>query len=125
MYLLLCLLGTSYSKADDGNSFTTALYGNGPGYQMVNNTRPDMNNTISSKFYGFNRFTLECRSEVSAYSLVAYSSTNSDLKIQTPHLVVICVTANTGTHERYMYFIQIINVLSLLKLFQMYDFLSL
>ncbi|XP_039505524.1 intestinal-type alkaline phosphatase [Pimephales promelas] len=42
------VLGTSYSKADDGNSFTTALYGNGPGYQMVNNTRPDMNNTISS-----------------------------------------------------------------------------
>ncbi|XP_056116501.1 intestinal-type alkaline phosphatase [Rhinichthys klamathensis goyatoka] len=42
------VLGTSYSKAEDGNSFTNALYGNGPGYQIANNTRPDMNSTVSS-----------------------------------------------------------------------------
>uniref|UniRef100_A0A673LM22 alkaline phosphatase n=1 Tax=Sinocyclocheilus rhinocerous TaxID=307959 RepID=A0A673LM22_9TELE len=41
-------LGVSYSKAEDGKSFTNALYGNGPGYQIVNVTRPDMNVTISS-----------------------------------------------------------------------------
>uniref|UniRef100_A0A672S376 alkaline phosphatase n=1 Tax=Sinocyclocheilus grahami TaxID=75366 RepID=A0A672S376_SINGR len=34
--------------AEDGKSFTNALYGNGPGYQIVNVTRPDMNVTISS-----------------------------------------------------------------------------
>ncbi|XP_077058521.1 intestinal-type alkaline phosphatase [Siphateles boraxobius] len=42
------VLGTSYSKAEDGKSFTNALYGNGPGYQIANDTRPDMNDTISS-----------------------------------------------------------------------------
>ncbi|CAM4653686.1 unnamed protein product [Leuciscus chuanchicus] len=42
------VLGTSYSKAEDGKSFTNALYGNGPGYQIANNTRPDMNSTVSS-----------------------------------------------------------------------------
>ncbi|XP_067272500.1 intestinal-type alkaline phosphatase [Pseudorasbora parva] len=42
------VLGTSYSKGEDGKSFTNALYGNGPGYQIANGTRPDMNNTISS-----------------------------------------------------------------------------
>lgn len=46
----LCLSGTSYSKGDDGKRFTNALYGNGPGYQIVNGTRPDMNDTVSSKF---------------------------------------------------------------------------
>ncbi|XP_048025874.1 intestinal-type alkaline phosphatase [Megalobrama amblycephala] len=40
------VLGTSYSKAEDGKSFTNALYGNGPGYPT--GTRPDMNDTISS-----------------------------------------------------------------------------
>uniref|UniRef100_A0A8C1CWW5 alkaline phosphatase n=1 Tax=Cyprinus carpio carpio TaxID=630221 RepID=A0A8C1CWW5_CYPCA len=34
--------------AEDGKSFTNALYGNGPGYQIVNGTRPDMNETIST-----------------------------------------------------------------------------
>uniref|UniRef100_A0A8C6Q5B1 alkaline phosphatase n=1 Tax=Nothobranchius furzeri TaxID=105023 RepID=A0A8C6Q5B1_NOTFU len=28
--------------------FTTAVYGNGPGYQIINGTRPDVNETISS-----------------------------------------------------------------------------
>ncbi|XP_042605190.1 intestinal-type alkaline phosphatase-like [Cyprinus carpio] len=42
------VLGVSYSKAEDGKSFTNALYGNGPGYQIVNGTRPDMNETIST-----------------------------------------------------------------------------
>lgn len=41
------VLGVSYSKAEDGKQFTTALYGNGPGYQIVNGTRPDVNETIS------------------------------------------------------------------------------
>uniref|UniRef100_A0A673LTL7 alkaline phosphatase n=1 Tax=Sinocyclocheilus rhinocerous TaxID=307959 RepID=A0A673LTL7_9TELE len=40
--------GVSYSKAEDGKSFTNALYGNGPGYQIANGTRPDMNATSSS-----------------------------------------------------------------------------
>ncbi|KAK7127175.1 hypothetical protein R3I94_018382 [Phoxinus phoxinus] len=42
------VLGTSYSTAEDGKSFTNALYGNGPGYQIANGTRPDMNATVSS-----------------------------------------------------------------------------
>ncbi|XP_052445281.1 intestinal-type alkaline phosphatase-like isoform X1 [Carassius gibelio] len=42
------VLGVSYSKAEDGKRFTNALYGNGPGYQIVSETRPDMNETISS-----------------------------------------------------------------------------
>ncbi|XP_016298199.1 intestinal-type alkaline phosphatase-like [Sinocyclocheilus anshuiensis] len=42
------VLGVSYSKAEDGKSFTNALYGNGPGYQIANGTRPDMNATNSS-----------------------------------------------------------------------------
>ncbi|XP_051549607.1 intestinal-type alkaline phosphatase [Myxocyprinus asiaticus] len=42
------VLGTSYSKALDGKHFTNALYGNGPGYQIVNGVRPDVNETVSS-----------------------------------------------------------------------------
>ncbi|XP_043087859.1 intestinal-type alkaline phosphatase [Puntigrus tetrazona] len=42
------VLGVSYSKAEDGKRFTNALYGNGPGYQIVNGTRPDTNANISS-----------------------------------------------------------------------------
>ncbi|XP_039985332.1 alkaline phosphatase-like [Xiphias gladius] len=42
------VLGVSRSKALDNKHFTTAVYGNGPGYQIANDTRPDMNNTISS-----------------------------------------------------------------------------
>uniref|UniRef100_A0A671KAJ7 alkaline phosphatase n=1 Tax=Sinocyclocheilus anshuiensis TaxID=1608454 RepID=A0A671KAJ7_9TELE len=38
----------SSMSSEDGKSFTNALYGNGPGYQIVNVTRPDMNVTISS-----------------------------------------------------------------------------
>lgn len=45
----------SRSKADDNKHFTTAVYGNGPGYQIVNGTRPDMNETVSCK----SRLTLE------------------------------------------------------------------
>lgn len=40
--------GVSSSKAEDGKRFTTALYGNGPGYR--NGTRPDVNETVSSKW---------------------------------------------------------------------------
>ncbi|XP_029003532.1 intestinal-type alkaline phosphatase [Betta splendens] len=42
------VLGVSRSLADDKKHFTTAVYGNGPGYQIVNGTRPDVNETISS-----------------------------------------------------------------------------
>ncbi|KAJ8278798.1 hypothetical protein COCON_G00058640 [Conger conger] len=43
------VLGFSRVTADDDKSFTTALYGNGPGYQILNGTRPDpvQNDTIT------------------------------------------------------------------------------
>nr|XP_020452491.1 alkaline phosphatase-like [Monopterus albus] len=40
------VLGVSRTLADDKKHFTTALYGNGPGY--VNGTRPDVNESVSS-----------------------------------------------------------------------------
>ncbi|XP_008300381.1 intestinal-type alkaline phosphatase-like [Stegastes partitus] len=40
--------GVSRSLATDNKHFTTALYGNGPGYQIENGTRPDMNESVSS-----------------------------------------------------------------------------
>ncbi|XP_056303211.1 intestinal-type alkaline phosphatase [Danio aesculapii] len=43
------VLGVSYSKAEDGKRFTNALYGNGPGYQITNGTRPDINETVSGR----------------------------------------------------------------------------
>ncbi|XP_042272901.1 intestinal-type alkaline phosphatase-like [Thunnus maccoyii] len=42
------VFGVSRSIANDKKHFTTAVYGNGPGYQIVNGNRPDMNETISS-----------------------------------------------------------------------------
>uniref|UniRef100_A0A096M6R2 alkaline phosphatase n=1 Tax=Poecilia formosa TaxID=48698 RepID=A0A096M6R2_POEFO len=42
------VLGVSRALAMDKKHFTTAVYGNGPGYQIVNGTRPDMNESISS-----------------------------------------------------------------------------
>ncbi|KAM7409573.1 hypothetical protein PAMA_001182 [Pampus argenteus] len=42
------VLGVSYIKADDNKRFTTTVYGNGPGYQITNNTRPDMDEATSS-----------------------------------------------------------------------------
>ncbi|XP_071342042.1 intestinal-type alkaline phosphatase isoform X2 [Trachinotus anak] len=42
------VFGVSRAIADDGKHYTTAVYGNGPGYQIVNGTRPDMNESISS-----------------------------------------------------------------------------
>ncbi|XP_019953907.1 intestinal-type alkaline phosphatase [Paralichthys olivaceus] len=42
------VLGVSRSLGTDNKHFTTAVYGNGPGYQIVNGTRPDMNESISS-----------------------------------------------------------------------------
>ncbi|XP_036970959.1 alkaline phosphatase-like [Acanthopagrus latus] len=41
------VLGVSRSLANDSKHFTTAVYGNGPGYQIANGTRPDVNETIS------------------------------------------------------------------------------
>nr|XP_061790996.1 alkaline phosphatase-like [Nerophis lumbriciformis] len=41
------VLGVSRGVADDSKSFTIAGYANGPGYQFVNGTRPDVNETIS------------------------------------------------------------------------------
>nr|XP_057929045.1 alkaline phosphatase-like [Doryrhamphus excisus] len=42
------VLGVSRTIADDNKRFTTAAYANGPGYQFVNGTRPDVNETIST-----------------------------------------------------------------------------
>ncbi|KAM4547885.1 alkaline phosphatase-like [Odontesthes bonariensis] len=42
------VLGVSSELATDNKHFTTAVYGNGPGYQIENGTRPDMNESISS-----------------------------------------------------------------------------
>ncbi|XP_026201651.1 alkaline phosphatase, intestinal, tandem duplicate 2 [Anabas testudineus] len=42
------VLGVSRSIAEDKKRFTTAVYGNGPGYQIVNGSRPDVNESISS-----------------------------------------------------------------------------
>uniref|UniRef100_A0A667XGM2 alkaline phosphatase n=1 Tax=Myripristis murdjan TaxID=586833 RepID=A0A667XGM2_9TELE len=42
------VFGVSRGLADDNKHFTTAVYGNGPGYQIVNGSRPDMNESISS-----------------------------------------------------------------------------
>ncbi|XP_054910784.1 intestinal-type alkaline phosphatase [Poeciliopsis prolifica] len=42
------VVGVSRHLALDNKHFTTAIYGNGPGYQIVNGTRPDMNESISS-----------------------------------------------------------------------------
>ncbi|XP_056132439.1 intestinal-type alkaline phosphatase [Lampris incognitus] len=42
------VLGVSSGLAKDKKHFTTAVYGNGPGYKIVNGTRPDMNTAISS-----------------------------------------------------------------------------
>lgn len=45
---ILWCAGVSSQKGDDGKHFTTALYGNGPGYP--GGTRPDINETVSSKY---------------------------------------------------------------------------
>lgn len=45
----LCFTGVSDEKAEDGKNFTTAVYGNGPGYQIANGSRPDVNARISCK----------------------------------------------------------------------------
>ncbi|XP_038147620.1 intestinal-type alkaline phosphatase [Cyprinodon tularosa] len=42
------VFGVSSSLADDGKHFTTAVYGNGPGYQIANGTRPDVNDSVAS-----------------------------------------------------------------------------
>ncbi|KAM9848885.1 alkaline phosphatase, germ cell type-like [Aulostomus maculatus] len=42
------VLGVSRGLAEDDKHFTTAVYGNGPGYKISNGTRPDMNASISS-----------------------------------------------------------------------------
>ncbi|XP_041647650.1 intestinal-type alkaline phosphatase [Cheilinus undulatus] len=42
------VLGVSRVLADDNKHFTMASYGNGPGYQIANGTRPDVNETIST-----------------------------------------------------------------------------
>ncbi|XP_053177899.1 alkaline phosphatase-like [Scomber japonicus] len=42
------VFGVSREVADDNKNFTTAVYGNGPGYQIANGTRPDVNDSVSS-----------------------------------------------------------------------------
>lgn len=41
------VMGFSRVLAKDDKSFTTTLYGNGPGFKIVNGTRPDPNGTIT------------------------------------------------------------------------------
>ncbi|XP_061832386.1 intestinal-type alkaline phosphatase 1-like [Nerophis lumbriciformis] len=42
------VLGVSRSIAEDNKRFTNAGYANGPGYQFVNGSRPDVNETLST-----------------------------------------------------------------------------
>ncbi|KAJ8403189.1 hypothetical protein AAFF_G00354060 [Aldrovandia affinis] len=42
------VLGLSRTIADDDKAFTTAMYANGPGFQIVNGSRPDVNATLSA-----------------------------------------------------------------------------
>ncbi|XP_039888457.1 intestinal-type alkaline phosphatase-like [Simochromis diagramma] len=42
------VLGIVDTKATDNKHFTTAVYGNGPGYQIANGSRPDVNESIST-----------------------------------------------------------------------------
>lgn len=42
--------GLAPFKADDGKSFTSILYGNGPGYKLRNGARADVTEEESSKF---------------------------------------------------------------------------
>ncbi|XP_060934429.1 intestinal-type alkaline phosphatase [Limanda limanda] len=42
------VLGVSRSLGEDKKRFTTAVYGNGPGYQIANGTRPDVTETLAS-----------------------------------------------------------------------------
>ncbi|CAN9500964.1 unnamed protein product [Ophioblennius macclurei] len=41
------VFGVSRSMGLDNKHFTTALYGNGPGYQIKGGTRPDMNDSVT------------------------------------------------------------------------------
>ncbi|CAB1444386.1 unnamed protein product [Pleuronectes platessa] len=42
------VLGVSRSLGEDKKRFTTAVYGNGPGFQIANGTRPDVNESLAS-----------------------------------------------------------------------------
>ncbi|XP_036409748.1 intestinal-type alkaline phosphatase-like [Megalops cyprinoides] len=42
------VLGLSREMGKDGKPFTNALYGNGPGYRLMNGSRPEINATIAS-----------------------------------------------------------------------------
>lgn len=44
--------GLGFDKAADGKSYTSILYGNGPGYVLVGASRPDVNKTESSECRG-------------------------------------------------------------------------
>ncbi|CAL8272576.1 unnamed protein product [Arctogadus glacialis] len=43
------VFGVSRELATDKKSFTTAVYGNGPGYQIKNGIRPDVNATVAAE----------------------------------------------------------------------------
>ncbi|XP_072494434.1 intestinal-type alkaline phosphatase 1-like [Notamacropus eugenii] len=43
------IFGLAPSKALDIKAYTSILYGNGPGYNLVNGSRPDVNDSISGK----------------------------------------------------------------------------
>ena len=44
--------GLGYGKATDGKSYTSILYGNGPGYALGGASRPDVNDSESSECRG-------------------------------------------------------------------------
>lgn len=85
----LWFAGVSRSRAEDKKHFTTAVYGNGPGYQIANGVRPDVNESISCKSEHLN--ALE-KTKQSSSSLLWYKSVNPESFI----LRVFILFANFG-----------------------------
>ncbi|KAM3619103.1 uncharacterized protein V6R79_003043 [Siganus canaliculatus] len=65
------VLGLSSEIADDNKHFTTLVYGNGPGYQIVNGTRPDLTLNISLATDYLQQATVPLGSETHASEDVA------------------------------------------------------
>lgn len=45
----MLFLGLAPKKASDKKSYTSILYGNGPGFSITSEGRPDINTTLSGK----------------------------------------------------------------------------
>ena len=69
--------GVSRELATDKKHFTTAVYGNGPGYQIKNGIRPDVNATVAGKC--FVSETLRC-------AAVAPSCGSTDMSFRLPFM---------------------------------------